>query len=404
MAVLTDKQYLDRLNACILLRQQGYYSQAWYVADDLLRYRPLESSIHHQLGQIHTATGNATGALDEFGCALRLMREHGALSTHALQFQAAALGYAQSLMRLGRFEEAWPYWESGRLHISWSPWPATEYWDGLTESIPSLLVQAEGGYGDIFMFMRWIGLLKSVKGVGRMGLMIFPGLADFCDWSALGVDEVYRTGVDKIPFGRWAYSTSVMSLPACFGVKSYDEIPGETEITTAWNPIKPRSDTFRLGFCWRAEENSSPIKTKSLEVETATEILCLLNPDALEGMEVYSLSPEKKDLYSTDPFIQPPGIEYEPGRMNTWRDTASYLCSMDYVLTVDSAAGHLCGLLGVPCMVLVPKGGCWRFGEHDRVTGPWYGESLTYYRQPEVLKWDAEDIVKSLTEKINVAV
>jgi tetratricopeptide (TPR) repeat protein len=418
MTQLTDKQYLDRLNAVILLRQQGYYTEAAHVAIDLQSRRPQESGVHHQLGQIHTALGNAQGAVDEFGEALRLMREHGALSTHALQFQATALGYGQSLMRLGRFEEAWPYFESGRLHVSWSPWPAAEYWDGTAENVPSLLVQAEGGYGDIFMFMRWIALLKPVKGVGRIGLMIFPGLADFCDWSALGVDEVYRTGLDKIPFGRWAYSTSIMSLPACFNIRSWDEIPLNPDPALiadfpAMSVVKqPGAGTFRIGFCWRAEENSSPIKTKSLEVEVAAEIVDKADLKIRQAyakthpvpydftVEVYSLSPEKKDLYNTDPFMQPPGLLYEPERMATWRDTAYYLCGMDYVLTVDSAAGHLCGLLGVPAMVLIPKGGCWRFGAHDRLTGPWYGESLTYYRQPEVLRWDAEDIVKALMEKI----
>lgn len=407
--MLTDKQYLDRIQSCILLRQQGYYSAASQVSMDLLRHRPDESSLWHQLGQIATANGDADAALAAFGRALHLLRAHGAVATHAAQFQATSLGYAQSLMRLGRFEEAWPLFEAGRLHVSWSPWPATEYWDGIAEPVPSLLVQAEGGYGDIFMFMRWISLLKSVKGAGRIGLMIFPQLADFCDWKALGVDQVYKTGVDKIPFGQWMYSTSIMSLPACFNVKTREEItvPDDTGMPGLWN----RGDTdinepLRLGFCWRAEENSSPIRTKSLELETATEITDLIRitcaklPEGCMIIDVLSLSPEKKDLYNTDPFGQPPNLTYEPDRMQTWRDTAAYLCSMDYVLTVDSAVGHLCGLLDVPCMVLVPRGGCWRFGTHDRVSGPWYGPSLTYYRQPEVLVWDPEDIVKALMEKI----
>ena len=423
---LTDQQYLDRLQGVILLRQQGYYPQARAVAEDLLKYRVEESSLWHQWGQIATAIGEPEAAVDYFGRSLRLMREHGTLATHALQFQAAALGYAQSLMRLGRFEEAWPYWESGRLHVSWSPWPTTEYWDGTAENIPSLLVQAEGGYGDIFMFMRWIALLKSVKGVGRVGLMIFKGLADFCDWSALGVDEVYRVDVDKIPFGRWAYSTSIMSLPACFNVKSWDEIPDAyttpegagASISYALRDLETShvpADVFKLGFCWRAEENSSPIRTKSLDVETATEILSLIrdewalrsfdellnNAKHAEDLILCSLSPEKKDLYNTEPFAQPDGLVYEPGCMDSWRGTAQYLCSMDLVLTVDTAVAHLCGLLGVPALVLIPKGGCWRFGTHDRVMGPWYGSSLLYYRQPEVLKWDAEDIVKSVMRLID---
>src|ERR1700735_745214 len=104
--MLSDKQYLDRLNALILLRQQGYYPQARAVAEDLLKHRPEESSVWHQWGQIATAGGEAQAAVDCFGRSLQLLRAHGAVATHALQFQATSLGYAQSLMRLGRVEEA----------------------------------------------------------------------------------------------------------------------------------------------------------------------------------------------------------------------------------------------------------------------------------------------------------
>jgi hypothetical protein len=410
MPTITDKQYLDRLQAAILLRQQGYYDQAEEIALDLVRFRPDESSLWHQMGQIHTARGNASLAVYGFGRALDLLRSKGALATHASQFQATSLGYAQSLMRLGRFAEAWPYFEAGRLHVSWSPWPATEYWDGMAESIPSLLVQAEGGYGDIFMFMRWLPLLKTVKGVGRVGLMIFKDLADFCDWSALGVDEVYRTGVDKIPFGRWQYSTSIMSLGAAFGMSGWEDRPDHLYDVVTFpymhGDLTLRDPSvFKLGLCWRAEENSSPIKTKSLDMETASEVVRLLRahtPDE-RPLILCSLSPEKKDLYNTEPFTQPDGLVYEPACMESWRATAVYLCSMDLVLSVDTAVAHLCGLLGVPCMTLVPKGGCWRFGLQDRTAHPWYGPEQKLYRQPDVLKWDPAHIVESLMKEIELA-
>jgi len=412
MKTLTDKQYLDRIQAAILLRQQGYYDQATHVIRDLMSVRPTESSVWHQAGQIATATGDAEGAVTGFGQSLKLLKEHGALATHALQFQASALGYGQSLMRLGRFSEAWPYFESGRLHVSWSPWPATEYWDGTVTSIPSLLVQSEGGYGDIFMFMRWLPLLKSQPGVGRVGLMIFKGLGDFCDWKALGVDEIYRTDLDKIPFGRWQYSTSIMSLGACFGMRDWTDRPDPDFGEDVFPTRALRTDrgrVFKLGFCWRAEENSSPIKTKSLDVDTAAEIARFVS-DQWERDErddtklvICSLSPEKKDLYNSEPFIQPPGLAYEPGSMESWRDTAYYLLSMDYVLTVDTAVGHLCGVLGVPSLVLVPRGGCWRFGPEDNVVHPWYGPHCRLYRQPKVLEWDAAGIAARVTEKIDAA-
>jgi hypothetical protein len=410
MITLTDKQYTDRLSAAINLRQQGYYSQAGFVIRDLLQLRPEESSVWHQVGQLATVTGDAEGAVTGFGRSLELLREHGSLQTHTLQFQATSLGYGQSLMRLGHFGEAWPYFESGRMHVSWSPWPTTEYWDGSTEGIPSLLVQSEGGYGDIFMFMRWLPRLKSVRGVGRVGLMIFPGLADTFNWKALGVDEVYVVDRDKIPFGQWRYSVSIMSLGACFGMTKWLDIPdpGGTDTLSDEKafPVQlpfcrdGRSEARRVGFCWRAEENSSPIKTKSLSWETAGEVVRLLGQEESIMCDVLSLSPEKKDLYNALPFRQPAGMIYEPENMNTWLATARYLMSMDYVLTVDTAVGHLCGLLGVNALVLVPRGGCWRFGTEDADRSHWYGQHISLYRQRKVLEWDAADIVRSLAEKI----
>ena len=288
-ARLKDEQYLERLSAAINLRRQGYYPEALKVARDLVKLRPDESSVWHTLGQIATSTGDWQAALDCFGNALRLLVEHGTVSTHANQYQATALGYAQSLMRFGRFGEAMQCWEAGRLNVSWQPWPATKYWDGEeTVSGPpnSLLVQCEGGYGDVFMFMRWLPLLKSELKIERVGLMIFAPLADFCDWSALGVDEVYKVGLDKIPFGRWEYSCSIMSMPAVFGAQSWSDIPPcdtpEYPLDLSYAEQRPATSRFdkgngpfRLGFCWRAEENSSPIRTKSLPVETASRVVAL---------------------------------------------------------------------------------------------------------------------------------
>ena len=403
-ARLKDEQYLERLSAAINLRRQGYYPEALKVARDLVKMRPEESSVWHTLGQIATSMGQWRDALDCFANALRLLVEHGTVSTHANQYQATALGYAQSLMRFGRFGEAMQCWEAGRLNVSWSPWPATKYLD--ENELPvgcSLLVQCEGGYGDVFMFMRWLPLLRSEQGIGRVGLMIFAPLADFCDWSALGVDEVYRVGLDKIPFGRWEYSCSIMSMPAVFGAQGCDDIPennasGYIDVTKHGSGTGP----FRLGFCWRAEENSSPIRTKSLPVEVASQVVALLE-QGIKGVEIYSLSPERKDLYNTDSFEHPDGVALEFERMREWRDTAAYLCGMDFVLTVDTAVAHLCGLLGVPALVLVPCGGCWRWGITEETVSQWYGPNLTLYRQPVVLEWDATDIVNTLLERIELS-
>jgi hypothetical protein len=248
------------------------------------------------------------------------------------------------------------------------------------------------------MFMRWLPLLKKrFPYLTRIGLMIWPPLYDFCDWSALGIDYVYRIGVDSVRFD-YRYSTSIMSMPAVFKMSSWADIPAYTglpeDMMWSWYAVLRSDVPTRIGFCWRAEENTSPVRTKSLPVEIAEEIVSGLSTT---GARLYSLSPERQDLYSSGQFAQPAGLAYESGRMNTWRDTAAYLRTMDFVLTVDTAVAHLCGMLGVPALVLLPVSSCWRWGDpSNRADCPWYGPTMRYYRQSVPFEWDAEGIVRRM--------
>ena len=346
----------------------------------------------HERARISTILGRFDDALDLHAQSMAVLRKHGGIERHVDEFRAIATGLAWSLMRAGRFLEAWPYWEAGRAYASWEPWPGTRYFDGSGEWPDSLLVQCEGGYGDLMMFMRWLPLLKRNSMCKRLGLMIWKPFEDFCDWSALGVDTVYVVDRDSIPFGEWQASTSIMSLPAVFTLQQWQDIP-KREIPEIWPVINSLcSSNDRIGFCWRAEENSSKLRTKSLPVDVASEIAASLHCSGLCD-SILSLSPDKTDLY--------PGVEsgydipdrikhcvYEPERMTSWKETARYICSMDFVLTVDTAVAHLCGLLGVPTLVLLPISACWRWGlPSDGPTSHWYSTQLTIYRQQEPLRW-----------------
>jgi hypothetical protein len=165
---------------------------------------------------------------------------------------------------------------------------------------------------------------------------------------------------------------------------------------------------FRLGVCWRAEENSSPIRTKSLPYGVACEVTDWLHAQtetegglfAASGLELYCLSPERADIYSKTSFAQPPRLICEYDRMQDWRTTAEYLCSMDHVLTVDTALAHLCGVLEIPCTVLLPVSSCWRWGLPGEPCR-WYSPAMRLYRQQEPLHWIAEDIADQVLEDID---
>ena len=407
---LDDRHYLARLGAAVAYRKQGLYSEALDIALDIAQERPEESSVRHTLAQLYTDLGQFDLALSSSEAAQRLAERNGVENLY--QRQNIALGLAAALMRFGQFERAWPLWELGRLGASWQTWPASTYWTGETGA-DSLLVLTEGGYGDIFMFMRWLPCLKLRKNVRRVGLMVWKALETFCGWYALGVDHVYVIDRDIVPFD-WQYSISIMSLPAAVEMKAWPDIPKCNQFeggpgiespdgvylvgTDLRKPLNGRP--LRLGFCWRAEENTSPVRTKSLPVAMASQIVDALVNQPDRAIDVFSLSPEKSDLYNDSRFGQPEGVEYEPGRMTNWRATAEYLCSMDFVLTVDTAVAHLCGLLGVPALVLLPCSSCWRWGVQTSRTH-WYGPQMTLYRQPEPLVWQVKDIMTRIMERIS---
>lgn len=410
---VTDTAAQKLLLRAIELRRKGRFRKAREVALELANARPGSVSAWHTLGQIYTELGFFDLALSVNQEAMRLLKSHGWLEHRAHEFktfQTVALGLAISLMRFGRFSEAWPYWEAGRLEVSWSPWPGARYFgaghDACGSPGSSLLVQSEGGYGDTFMFLRWLPFLKTRLGFSKVGLMIWKPLVDFCDWQALGVDEVYAIDRDNAPFD-WQFATSIMSLPAVFGMTSWDDIPPVPEMrkqTVHDVRLDRGEEPFRIGFCWRAEENTSPVRTKSLPVEVAQAICERLLAKPSIPIEVLSLSPQKADLYNSGEFDAPVGLRVEPTRMTDWSATADYMAGMDFILTVDTAVAHLAGLLGIPALVLLPVSSCWRWGRATQLphpeTSPWYGPQLQCYRQSEPLLWRAEDILAALDERI----
>ena len=75
---------------------------------------------------------------------------------------------------------------------------------------------------------------------------------------------------------------------------------------------------------------------------------------------------------------------------------------MDYVLTVDTAVAHLCGVLGVPCLVLLPVSHCWRWGTQKGSghTSWWYGPKLRMFVQDKPFEWDATVITAAVEEEM----
>jgi hypothetical protein len=179
-------------------------------------------------------------------------------------------------------------------------------------------------------------------------------------------------------------STSIMSLPGCLGVQSWDHMPPPVSAThVPWHPIPLRL----TGFCWRAEENGTVRKFRSLDKRTA---------DALtQGQTWLSLVPKNKALHKQDQIEEFDGVLQDDDALPDWTKTTTTVFALDGVITVDTAVAHLAGSLGVPTLCLNPRRSDWKWGV-DSLSTPLY-PSMTLYREQDPRGWTVSAINEAIT-------
>jgi ADP-heptose:LPS heptosyltransferase len=103
---------------------------------------------------------------------------------------------------------------------------------------------------------------------------------------------------------------------------------------------------------------------------------------AIDGVAFVSL---QKPALARDRLDVFPGIVDVSADLTDFGQTAAVLMSLDLVITVDSAVGHLAGAMGRPAWVLLASPNDWRW-MHEREGSPWY-PSLRLFRQSVPGNW-----------------
>jgi hypothetical protein len=363
--------YQSLCNLATAERAAGEFDAAALYLAKAISFNPQSPVAWYNWANLETEIGNFDSALNLYSRAWEL----GRITISAPQI---ALGYAQALLRERRFAEAWPFWELGRIGRSWFPLPGTIPWHP-THAPGHVLVVCEGGYGDAFLYSRWLPFVKQA-GAREVTLMIWRSLIDWTDWSALGVNHVVAKE-DEIEPGEIDYTTSWMSLPVLAGVRSMADLPWPKQ---GWNKrVKVggmcKHSVLRIGYCWRAEELGQLRKFRSLDSDTAQAVAAFI----AGGGEEISLIPGE-------------GKGNLPARCS-WSDTQRLIQSLDFVITVDTAVAHLSALCGIPTLILLPANSDWKWGRNSLID-EWYGPHVRYFRNSDPLKWDTVGIGKAIEE------
>lgn len=377
-ARIADKpEYRDLINCGVAARIGGELALAEECLQKAHLIKPDGLEVWANLGIVLTDLGRFDAAAEAYSRAARVAKVTGA---EAWVAKNIALGYAESLMRLGRFREAWPLWEQGRRNASWHAKLGTQVWDGSPNK--KVIVIPEGGYGDAFLFRRWLPALAEVS--ARVTLAVWPALLDFCDWRQFGADRVISSKdliFDASDHDADEVSTSWMSLPGLLGMSSWERVPKDP----LQGEGRRRTGVARIGYCWRAEENSSLRRIRTLDPATYKQLAGALTHAGC----VFSLVPDGKELFESNqpkfpalPYVLPP-----EHKLDTWRDTLETIQRLDLVVTVDTAVAHLAGIAGTQTILLLPARSDWKWGMPGQPER-WYGPHMHLVRNQDPLRWD----------------
>jgi hypothetical protein len=351
-AAQEPEKFNHHVNLCIAYRKLGQYEEARQHILMATRMNPQSWHVYHAWGQLLDELGKFQEAL-EFRKRAWELCQHGS--------PEAAFAVAWSLLRFGQWRMAWPFFEAGRYLRSWSPPPGLPVWGGEDIRGKRLMVMAEGGYGDTFMFARW---LPNLRGSGvDVTLYVWDKQIELLKTSPELDGIKFLPMTAELDTNQFDLATSIMSLPALMA-SSPETLP--PSITFHVEP-SGRNGARRIGLCWAAEEFGTPRKMRSIPAQW-------IQPLSMIDSEWHSLVPGQR-------------LSWMKPCHGNWLDDARLIKSLDWVVTVDSAVGHLAGCLGVPTILMLPVFSSWQWliGRADTL---WY-PSVKLVRATKVDDWAA---------------
>lgn len=295
------------------------------------------------------------------------------------------------LLALGAYSLGWPDYEYRCSQLPehaqkpglFTYWPTVEMLRGR-----NVIVHAEQGIGDEIMFASCVpDLCKVAEHVfitcDRRLLTLFAQsfTRGNSNCVALGV-ETHAEAPQAIaaPRGDWLH-VFAGSLPHAFR-QTGASFPGDAYLKAESSHDFSHFKALNVGLCWRGGTVNTRGALRSIDagivhkelvrpVNDRVHFHCLQH-DYQNGEPGYWGIAEWRELFSDFAAL------------------ASYVKSLDLVVTVQCSIAHLAGALGVPCLVLLSAAPEWRYGAitgpESNMRMPWY-RSVTLLRQERLGDW-----------------
>lgn len=267
----------------------------------------------------------------------------------------------------GSLELAWKFYEyrkrrSGNPVIYKSGKKLVE-WDGISDV--SLVILAEQGMGDAFMFGRYIKLAK--ERCSQVVVQSNPRMAEV--FHSMGIETCVDPATTNCTHG-----IGMCSLGLIFN----SEIPSGEWLSEKYIP-KTKNSVLDIGVTWSG--NSSHVNDRYRSS----------NSSIFRGLadigRLYTLNPAESGTAG-----------FTSLKSGNWMETIAELSKLDVVVSVDTSIVHLCGSLGMPCYVITAtKNNDWRWGLRSMgMKNVWY-PSVKVIRNPGSFSSAIEMVKNDLT-------
>jgi len=390
------------------LRDQGRLNAAQSAYHQAIRLDPAYAGAHCNLGNVLQGTRRFRDAIAAYDAAIGLnpsladayynrgktLKDQGQVDDAVTAYDRALSlrpSYAEAhynramadLLR-GNYSVGWKEYEwRWRLgHKGAAPRSFEKpQWDGGAINGRTILLHSEQGMGDSLQFCRYAPLAAAA---GAKVLLEAPRSLTRLLRTLPGVEQIIATG-DTLPF--FDVHSPLMSLPAAFGTlvetipAAVPYLSAESERIRVWRDRLGASG-YKIGVMWQGSpqyqgdrERSVPLARFSPLAElSGVRLISLQKSHGLDQLEDLPAGMEVEQL----------GEDFDNGP-DAFLDTAAVMMSLDLVVTVDTATGHLAGALGRPAWIALPAIPHWVW-MLEREDSPWY-PSLRLFRQTEPGNW-----------------
>ncbi|WP_162993474.1 tetratricopeptide repeat protein [Asaia bogorensis] len=369
------------------LNQAGHFTDARTVLDRIHALDPADPCSLSNIAYLMSAAGDMNAALNLYRQAIQIRPDHPQMR----------LNYSIALLKAGYFQQGWTEHEWRFQLPGHTSLPLARLLPNITPTLDlrgkRILVTHEEGYGDTFMYLRFIPLLAERGAIVRVwGADI---MADLCR-RVNGVESV-QVGGDVPPYD---YHCPFISLPRAFAASATPfgvappYITADPEKSAHFAARLAHDTRLRVGIVWAGAPRRDQTEAYMLDQRRSMPLAALAPLFDVDAISLYSL--QKGDAADQLPTLPNPVINLMP-EIESMDDTAALIDNLDLVVSVDTSMVHLAGAMNKPVLLMDRVNPCWRWMT-DREDSPWY-PSLRIIRQTRA--WDWQDVVATVQDIIS---